>query len=105
MASGEALRVTTDPMDDSVISAEPDAVLLATLDAKAAAWSRVRDDHIDAVTVDPARVRRVGRVSGVLDAHDDGRPGDLATYPAEFPTLRLRVRCFARPSWGRPLHR
>jgi hypothetical protein len=86
MASGEALRVSTDPTDDSVVFARPDAVLLATLDAKAAAWGRVRHDHLDAVTVDAARVRRVGRVSGVLDANDDGRPGDLATFR---PSYRL----------------
>jgi hypothetical protein len=55
-----------------------DAVVLATLDEKAIAWSRApRHDPVDEVWVVPALVRHVGRVSGVLDADIDGLPGDL----------------------------
>jgi hypothetical protein len=70
-ATGTPLRVTTDPLDQ-------DAVLLTTLDAKGADWSRPRRTlPIQEVVVDPRRVRRVGRVSGVIDADSDGLPGDL----------------------------
>jgi hypothetical protein len=70
-ATATALRVSTDPVDH-------DAVLLATLDANGVDWSRPpRSAPVPEVVVDPKRVRRVGRISGVIDADSDGLPGDL----------------------------
>ena len=69
-ATGTPVRVTTDPADI-------DARQLETLGSRAAEWSRPRRSvPIDAVVVDPLLVRRVGRVSGVIDADLDGL-GDL----------------------------
>lgn len=79
--TGKRLRVTTDPMADAIVYGDPYAVLLATLDAKGAAWSDLpRSELVASVTVDPQRLRPVGRVSGVLDAFDEGRPGELSDY-------------------------
>jgi hypothetical protein len=69
-ATGEERRVSTDWRDI-------DAVQLVTLDAKAAEWSHPpRLDPIERVVVDPALVHFVGRDSPMIDAHDDGLPGD-----------------------------
>jgi hypothetical protein len=65
-ADGRSIRVTTDPMDQG-------ALLLETLDARAAQWSRPPSTApIASVTVHPDLIRRVGRVSGVIDADIDG---------------------------------
>jgi hypothetical protein len=69
--SGKQVRVTTDPMDI-------DAVLLSTLDHKAADWSGSPTyDPIDEVIVDPLLIQHRGRVSGVIDADIAGLLGDL----------------------------
>lgn len=91
MGSGEPLRVTTNALSGQGV------VLLATLDSKGVAWSRPRGERIENVRVDPLRLRRVGRVSGVLDAADDGEPGDPSDYR---PTYR-RCAC----GCGTPLSR
>jgi hypothetical protein len=68
--TGEARRVSTDWRDI-------DAVQLVTLDAKATEWSRPpRLEPIERVVVDPALVRFVGRDSPMIDAQEDGLPGD-----------------------------
>jgi len=65
-ATGEPLRVTTDPMDLG-------AVLLETLDARASRWSRPSPAQpIDSVRPNRLLLRRVGRASGVIDAEADG---------------------------------
>jgi hypothetical protein len=95
--------VTTDPDDMS------EAVILETLDERAVLWSAPpRSDPIEAVTVDPLLIRHVGRVSGVIDAQEDGllhlrerRPvyeeaKGLAAVQRE--ARRLGKRAFARRS-------
>ena len=65
-ATGEPLRVTTDPT-------VPGAVLLETLDARASRWSRPSPAQpIDSVRPHLLLIRRVGRASGVIDAEADG---------------------------------
>ncbi len=82
--TGEPVEVTT----SFEVGAATGAVVLATLRAEAAAWSRPRPpDPIASVTITAHNVRPVGRVSGVLDAHLTGEPGDLAAR---------------RPSYGGP---
>jgi hypothetical protein len=71
LRTGARVHVTTDRRDI-------DAVVLATLDEKAIAWSIApKHEPIKEVWVVPALVRHVGRVSGVLDADIDGLAGDL----------------------------
>jgi hypothetical protein len=95
--------VTTDQDDMS------EAVVLETLDERAVLWSAPpRSDPIEAVTVDPLLIRHVGRVSGVIDAQEDGflhlrerRPvyeeaQGLALVQRE--ARRLGKRAFARRS-------
>jgi hypothetical protein len=99
-STGQSVTVTTDPMAVG-------SVLLESLGVRAAHWaSPPRRPVIEQVSVHPALVRRVGRVSGVLDAdleglddlaahrpvYDDGDP--LAFLQAE--AQRLGQRAFAR---------
>ena len=65
-STGSGNRVTTDPRDVG-------AVLLESLDYRAVLWSKPpRTVPIESVTVFPELVRRVGRVSGVIDADEVG---------------------------------
>jgi hypothetical protein len=75
---GRPVPVTTDDFDAGLNG----AIRLATLDEKGVAWSRPsRAEPVTRVTVRGDRdVRYVGRVSGLLDAADDGQPGDLSGY-------------------------
>jgi rubrerythrin len=59
------------------------------------------------VTIDPFRVRHVGRVSGVLDADVDGLPGDLAARrPVHEEAQLLRaVQTEAQAMGKRAFHR
>jgi hypothetical protein len=69
-ATGEPRRVSTDWRDI-------DAVQLVSLASKAAEWSSPpRPEPIERVVVDPVLVRHVGRDSPVIDAWEDGLPGD-----------------------------
>jgi hypothetical protein len=89
--TGRPLRVTTDPDDPGVRSAEPGFVLIVSLDHKARDWSRPpHPDSVTEVVVTSDNVRHVGRASGVLDAVDDGAPGDLADYQ---PRYRVERSC------------
>jgi hypothetical protein len=55
-----------------------------TLDGKAVDWSRPpHNDPVAEVVIGP--VRYVGRVSGLLDADTEGRPGDLRDYRPVYP--------------------
>jgi hypothetical protein len=70
-ATGEGRRVSTDWRDI-------DAVQVVTLAAKAAEWSSpTRMEPIERVVIDPALVRHVGRDSPLIDAWEDGLPGDV----------------------------
>jgi hypothetical protein len=72
--SGQMRRLSSDPADYDAHHPE-------TLDAKAAAWSeRPRSRPVGEVVVTPEAVRYVGRASGVLDAAEDGAPGELDRY-------------------------
>ncbi len=71
-ATGQPWRVSTDSYDW-------DAIHLETLDDRARRWSDPpRTAPIEKVTINRQLVRRVGRVSGVIDAYADGLPGELA---------------------------
>ena len=71
LRTGARVHVTTDRRDI-------DAVVLATLDERAIAWSIApKHEPIEEVWVVPALFRHVGRVSGVLDADIDGLAGDV----------------------------
>jgi hypothetical protein len=91
--TGTPLRLTTDPDDPGWLSAQPSVALAETLDAKGVTWAaRSLGEHIEAVTVDPLLVRRVGRVSGVYSAVADGLPGDPGRYRATYGDAdRLRA--------------
>ena len=93
MSSGEPLRVTTDALS------EPDAVLLTTLDAEGVAWSRPRRDRIGATTLDPLRLRRVGRSGACSTLPMTASPAPRR-LPAALPTLRMRVWGAARERTG-----
>lgn len=99
-ATGAPVRVTTDPTDIGT-------VLLESLAVRAANWSTPRlPEPVGLVVVHPDLVRIEGRISGVLDAveeghvdvasrrplYDDGDP--LAFVHAE--AKRLKKRAFAR---------
>ncbi len=106
--AGRPLSVTTDP----VAAASTGAVLLATLDDRAVAWSRrPRSEPISDVIVDPRLVVHLGRLSGVIDADDAGEPGDPAAArpvydgdhlpaalrdPADRSLVRICARCGLR---------
>jgi hypothetical protein len=84
--TGKPVRVTTDAEDFG-------AVVLETLSGRGVEWSRKpRTVPIDVVEVDPLLVRHVGRVSGMIDADDDGL-GDLA---ARRPVYDDGIRLVAR---------
>lgn len=69
-ANGKSVRVTTD-------AENYEAVVLETLSARGVEWSRKpRTVPIDSVEVDPLLVQHVGRVSGMIDADEEGL-GDL----------------------------
>jgi hypothetical protein len=98
--TGASVRVTTD-------LGEIGAVALETLDGRAVRWSKPSPAaRIDEVTVDPLLVRRVGRVSGVIDADLDGLDQLTARRPVHSEAAKaqavsayakvLRKRAFAR---------
>jgi hypothetical protein len=77
--TGSAIRVTTDPRDIG-------AVLVQSLDDRAVLWSKPPTAvPIESVTVYPEHVRRVGRVSGVIDADEDGLEDLSARRPVHDP--------------------
>ncbi len=98
--TGEPVQVTTDPES-------PDRLILETLDERAAQWSREpRSKPIDSVVIDPDLIAYEGRVSGVIDADENGL-GDLESRRPVYrdadrlPALqkearRLGYRTFAR---------
>ena len=62
-----------------MVFGEPGTVLVVSQDAKRLDWSNPpRSESV--VEVVAGDVRHVGRVSGVIDAADDGQPGDLTEY-------------------------
>jgi len=77
-ATGEAVRVATDPMDLG-------AVLIESLVARAGQYGeRPRGEPVESVTVTPLSVRYRGRVSPVLDAQEDGYPGRLDRFRVRY---------------------
>jgi hypothetical protein len=70
---GWVTKVTGASVPVSTDLGEIGAVALETLDGRAVRWSKPSPvSPIEEVTVDPLLVRRVGRVSGVIDADLDG---------------------------------
>jgi len=81
-ATGKPVRVTTDPMDY-------DAVLLESLAARAALYGAPpQGTPVESVVVTPLSARYAGRVSPVVDANEDGLPGDLAAYRVRYEDSR-----------------
>ena len=80
------MAVSTDPMDY-------DAAQLEALSARAHRYAlHPRGDDIAEVHVDSDAIAHLGRVSGVIDAQDDGLPGDpRARRPAYDDADRLAV--------------
>ena len=69
--TGQRVAVSTDPM-------RYDAAQLEALSARAHRYARrPRGDEIAEVHVDPDAIVRMGRVSGVIDAQEEGIPGEL----------------------------
>jgi rubrerythrin len=77
--------VTTDPSGTG-------GIILETLDERATLWSRPPpSEPIAEVVIDPNYISYVGRVSGVIDAEDDGR-GDIARFrPVHQKARRLEA--------------
>jgi hypothetical protein len=83
--TGVSVRVTTD-------LGEIGAVALETLDGRAVRWSKPSPAaRIDGVTVDPLLVRRVGRVSGVIDADLDGLDQLTARRPVHSEAAKAQA--------------
>lgn len=82
--TGNRLRVTTDMTD-------PSAVRLVSLAGKAADWGwPPAFEPIAEVTVNPFLICHVGRVSGVIDAGDEGLPGSLAALRPTYSAADLQ---------------
>jgi hypothetical protein len=99
-STGEPVRVTTDPTDVG-------AVLLESLAVRSANWSTPhRPEPVGLVVVHPEIIRIEGRISGVLDAVDDGLADVAARRPVysegdpvgflQAEANRLGKRAFAR---------
>lgn len=85
LLTGRPLTVTTDLAAVVVVLAAPNSVLVATLDEKTTAWSAPSPaEPAECVVIDPRLIRRVGRVSGMLDAYNEGRPGTLTSYTPKY---------------------
>ena len=79
-ASGKRVVVTTD-----VSAYGTDAVICESLGARAVRFSdRPLGEPVESVTVTPLAVVYRGRVSPVLDASEDGMPGDLARFRVRY---------------------
>jgi hypothetical protein len=76
-ALGWVVKATGEPRQVSTDWRDIDAVQLVTLDAKGAEWSSApRPEPLERIVIDPALVRFVGRDSPMIDAQEDGLPGD-----------------------------
>ncbi|HVB27382.1 MAG TPA: hypothetical protein VNE21_05670, partial [Mycobacteriales bacterium] len=83
------------------VSTTPSAKALRfeTLDFRATGYAAPpKGAPITEVHIDPTRIRHRGRVSGVIDASDDGLPGDLAARRPVYdePDLLATVHAHAR---------
>jgi len=99
-STGQPVRVTTDPTDVG-------AVLLESLAVRSANWSTPhRPEPVGLVIVHPELIRIEGRISGVLDAVDEGLADLAARRPVyseggpvgflQAEARRLGKRAFAR---------
>jgi hypothetical protein len=99
-STGEPVRVTTDPTDVG-------AVLLESLAVRSANWSAPhRSEPVGLVVVHPELIRIEGRISGVLDAVDDGLADVAARRPVysegdprgflQAEAKHMKKRAFAR---------
>jgi rubrerythrin len=100
LSTGERVDATTDPSGMA-------GIILETLDERATLWSRPpRSEPIDEVVIDPDLITYVGRVSGVIDADEDGQ-GDITRFrpvhqearrleAVQKEAVRMGYRAFAR---------